>query len=141
MQLFSHAIHGAWEKQMLQTTNSTASADGANPSGVEGVDAQHTPSVERDAPDVNPTNDGATVIEIGHGLVDVGAFGDEKRIGLLLRPRPRFIPVGEPGELQNVIYQPVAGDVVIWLDGPELGQTIINELEAIARARATQVVA
>lgn len=75
----------------------------------------------------------ATQIAMGHGRVDVGPITHEGRVGLLLHPRPEVIPVGEAGTLQNVDYWPQEGDVVIWLDGPERGETIIRELQALAQ--------
>jgi len=74
----------------------------------------------------------AREISLGDGTVDIGAivFGDRR--GILFRPRPNKIPVGEPGELQSTEYWPTASDVVIWLD--ETSPAIISEAmtEALA---------
>lgn len=65
----------------------------------------------------------ATQITLGKGLVDVGPILWDGRRGILLRPRPHHLPINDAGELQNVEYLPVEGDVVIWLDGLEAGWT------------------
>jgi len=77
---------------------------------------------------------GATEIAMGHGLVDVGPIYLEDRVGIILHPRTDFIPIGEGGSIGGdppQFYDPQSGDVVIWLDGPERGTTIIRELQEL----------
>lgn len=70
----------------------------------------------------------ATEISMGHGMVDVAEFKWGTRKGVLLAPRSYFIEPGQPGPLANTDYWPMRGDVVIWIDNPNAGAAIVEEL-------------
>ena len=72
----------------------------------------------------------ATEITMGLGLVDVTTISHDGKSGILFRPRPEHIPVGEDGELQGGEYWPVKGDVVIWIENASGASVIEKYLSA-----------
>ncbi len=76
-----------------------------------------------------------TEVILGHGMIDLGPITYNGRTGLLLRKRDHHIPVGQPGEVQGE-YWPRSGDVVIWFDNGDRGDTL---LEAIMEVRQTMM--
>ncbi|GEP11698.1 hypothetical protein [Methylobacterium gnaphalii] len=74
----------------------------------------------------------ATQVTLGEGLVDITVITHEGKSGVLFRPRAEKIPFGEPGELPEGDYWPVAGDVVLWVSG-EGPQVAIDALTALAK--------
>lgn len=80
---------------------------------------------------------GPTEIAMGHGMVDVGGVVQDGRHALMFKQRGHFAPVGAETAPVGTEHHPKKGDVLIWLDGPELGATIrlaLDEAEAKARA-------
>lgn len=75
-------------------------------------------------------------IAMGHGLVDVTVGLLNGRYGLVLRERDEYIPVGEQTSEQGSLVLLDEKAVVIWLDGPEFGDTIINALNEAAAIKA-----
>ncbi|WP_079212978.1 hypothetical protein [Brucella pituitosa] len=81
----------------------------------------------------------ATEITMGLGLVDVTTISHDGKSGILFRPRPEHIPVGEDGELHGGEYWPVKGDVVIWIENASGASVIEKYLSAWNTRRAAPV--
>jgi hypothetical protein len=75
-------------------------------------------------------------IAMGHGLVDVCVCNHEGRYGLVLKPRTQYVPIGEETAPQGSMVTLDGGCVVVWLDGPEFGKTIIEAIQEAAAIRA-----
>ncbi len=78
-----------------------------------------------------PESNKPTEIVLGHGMIDIGSITYEGRTGLLLRRRDFYIEVGQPGGIQNETYEPKKGDVVIWFDNGDLGNTLATILDEV----------
>lgn len=92
----------------------------------------HPATIKCPPTNVLPEN-GPTEIILGNGMVDVGPIAYNGKIGLLLRNRSTYIPVGQPGEINDQEYWPKTGDVVIWFDRGDRGDVLFDAVLSIRK--------
>ncbi len=80
--------------------------------------------------------DAAREVVMGHGMQDVTVVNHDGRYGLRILERGHYVPVGEvTGPVGGMVPISTGGGILVWFDGPEFGDTIVNAINEAAAVR------